>query len=36
MKTAQLFEHAVQAFRSEKQDCATSQLSIKYFFQRKK
>jgi hypothetical protein len=35
MKTAQLFEHAAQAIRLKKQDRATSQLSIKNFFQKK-
>ena len=34
MKTAQKFELAVEAIRLEKQDRATSQLSIKNFFQR--
>jgi len=33
MKTAQKFELAVEAIRLEKQDRATSQFSIKIFFQ---
>jgi len=32
MKTAQKFELAVEAIRLEKQDRATSQLSMKIFF----
>ena len=35
MKTTQQFEHVVQAIRSEKLEHATSQLSIKTYFQRK-